>query len=83
VQAAFRCEKISPDVFTAFGTIYSDLIYRSAANKQASLEPVQISQAAGDPLSLLVTTSGCIPDTCFTGTAFWWLPQGACTDPCY
>jgi hypothetical protein len=82
-QVAFRCENISAATFTAFGSIYSDLVNRSARQKQASLEPVRVAQDPGDPLSLLATTTGCIPDSCFTGTAYWWMPQGACTDLCY
>jgi len=82
-QVAFRCENISAATFTAFGGIFSDLVNRRNRQKQASLEPVRIAQDPGDALSLLATTTGCVPDTCFTGTPYWWMPQGACTDPCY
>jgi len=83
IQVAYRCDNITAATFTAFGSIYADIVNRNARQKQASLDPVRIAQDPGDPLSLLATTTGCIPDTCYTGTAFWWMPQGQCTDPCY
>ena len=83
VQAAYRCDNVTAATFTAFGSIYADIVNRTTRQKQASLDPVRIAQDPSDPLSLLATTTGCVPDTCFTGTPFWWMPQGQCTDPCY